>query len=53
MSMVPMTGERFSPNPVIVREMPDAYISMGLTAEEVASRFNVSREDQDAFALDS
>ena len=53
MSMVPMTGERFSPNPVIVREMPDAYISMGLTAEEVASRFNVSREDQDAFALES
>jgi acetyl-CoA acyltransferase len=53
MSMVPMTGERFVPNPTLVRDMPEAYISMGLTAEEVASRFAVSREDQDAFALES
>ncbi len=53
MSMVPMTGERFVPNPTLVAEMPEAYISMGLTAEEVASRFDVSREDQDAFALES
>jgi acetyl-CoA acyltransferase len=53
MSMVPMTGERFVPNPTLVRDMPEAYISMGLTAEEVASRFDVSREDQDAFALES
>jgi acetyl-CoA acyltransferase len=53
MSMVPMTGERFVPNPKLVAEMPEAYISMGLTAEEVASRFDVSREDQDAFALES
>lgn len=53
MSMVPMTGERFLPNPALVRDMPEAYISMGLTAEEVASRFDVSREDQDAFALQS
>ena len=53
MSMVPMTGERFVPNPTLVRDMPEAYISMGLTAEEVASRFEVSREDQDAFALES
>jgi len=53
MSMVPMTGERFVPNPTLVRDMPEAYISMGLTAEEVASRFTVSREDQDAFALES
>jgi len=51
--MVPMTGERFVPNPTLVAEMPEAYISMGLTAEEVASRFDVSREDQDAFALES
>jgi len=53
MSMVPMTGERFLPNPTLTREMPDAYISMGLTAEEVASRFNVTREEQDALALQS
>lgn len=53
MSMVPMTGGRFSPNPALVGEMPEAYISMGLTAEEVAVRFAVSREDQDAFALES
>ena len=53
MSLVPMTGERFVPNPTLVRDMPEAYISMGLTAEEVASRFAVSREDQDAFALES
>jgi acetyl-CoA acyltransferase len=53
MSMVPMTGGDFSPNPQLVRDMPDAYISMGLTAEEVASRFEVTRADQDAFALES
>ncbi|HEX9886056.1 MAG TPA: thiolase family protein [Longimicrobiales bacterium] len=53
MSMVPMSGERFRPNPVLVDEMPEAYISMGLTAEEVASRFQVSRDEQDAFAFES
>ncbi|HSG49175.1 MAG TPA: thiolase family protein, partial [Longimicrobiales bacterium] len=53
MSMVPMTGGHFSPNPTIVAVMPEAYISMGLTAEEVATRFDVSRADQDAFALES
>jgi len=53
MSMVPMSGERFVPNPSLVNEMPEAYISMGLTAEEVATRYEVSREEQDAFALES
>ncbi len=53
MSMVPMSGERFLPNPTLVRDMPEAYISMGHTAEEVARRFAVSREDQDAFSLQS
>ena len=53
MSMVPMSGERFLPNPALVRDMPEAYISMGHTAEEVARRFDVSREDQDAFSLQS
>jgi acetyl-CoA acyltransferase len=53
MSMVPMSGERFLPNPTLVRDMPEAYISMGHTAEEVARRFEVSREDQDTFSLQS
>lgn len=53
MSLAPSPGERFEPNPFLVKEMPEAYISMGLTAEEVASRFSVSREDQDAFSLES
>jgi len=53
MSMVAMGGDRFLPNPVLVDDMPEAYISMGLTAEEVATRYEVSREEQDAFALES
>jgi acetyl-CoA acyltransferase len=53
MSMVAMAGDRFLPNPTLVREQPDAYIAMGHTAEEVARRYDVSREDQDAFALSS
>jgi acetyl-CoA acyltransferase len=53
MSLAPSPGERFSPNPWLVEHLPEAYISMGLTAEEVASRFEISREDQDAFALES
>jgi len=43
----------FSPNPTLVRTEPEHYISMGLTAERVAEQFDVSREDQDAFALRS
>ncbi len=53
MSAVPMTGFRFLPNPALVAEMPQAYVSMGMTAEEVAERHGVSRADQDAFALAS
>lgn len=53
MSHVPMTGFKVSPNPKIVAEMPEVYIGMGHTAEEVANRFNISREDQDAFAASS
>lgn len=53
MSLVPMGGERFAPNPELARTMPEAYISMGLTAEEVATRFGVTREEQDALALES
>ena len=53
MSRVPMMGFRPAPNPVLVREYPQVYMGMGLTAEEVAGRYEVSREDQDAFALES
>ncbi|OXM16191.1 acetyl-CoA C-acetyltransferase [Paenibacillus herberti] len=50
MSHVPMTGFKISPNPRIVEEMPEVYIGMGHTAERVAEKFDVSREDQDRFA---
>ncbi|MNM96535.1 3-ketoacyl-CoA thiolase [compost metagenome] len=53
MSHVPMTGFKISPNPKIVEEMPEVYIAMGHTAERVAERFGISREDQDQFALRS
>ncbi|WP_059045020.1 acetyl-CoA C-acyltransferase [Paenibacillus rubinfantis] len=53
MSHVPMTGFKVSPNPQIVAEMPEAYMAMGHTAERVAERFGVTREDQDRFALES
>ncbi|BFH62374.1 MULTISPECIES: acetyl-CoA C-acetyltransferase [Paenibacillus] len=53
MSHVPMTGFKISPNPNIVAEMPEVYIGMGHTAEEVAERFGISREDQDRFAARS
>ena len=53
MSMIPMGGNKVSLNPTLVETMPDAYIPMGNTAENVARRFEVSRADQDAFALRS
>ncbi|MGG2199188.1 MULTISPECIES: acetyl-CoA C-acyltransferase [Paenibacillus] len=53
MSHVPMTGFKVSPNPKIVEQMPQVYIGMGHTAEHVADRFGVSREDQDRFAARS
>jgi acetyl-CoA acyltransferase len=53
MSMVPMRGNKYAPNPHLADEWPDVYLSMGLTAEKVARRFDVSREDQDAFSLRS
>jgi acetyl-CoA acyltransferase len=46
-------NNRFRPNPYLVEHRPDAYLSMGLTAENVARKYNVSREDADAFALRS
>jgi acetyl-CoA acyltransferase len=53
MSSVPMGGNKLSINPSLFDAMPEAYISMGHTAERVAERFNVSRKDQDAFAARS
>ncbi len=53
MTMVPMGGNKAMFNPAIVRTRPELYISMGLTAENVAHRFEISRADQDAFALRS
>src|SRR5712692_10027183 len=53
MSMVPMGGNKISPNPWLVEHYPDSLISMGLTAERLASRFNISREGADNFSLRS
>ena len=53
MSMVPMIGNKFSPNPGLAVEYPGVYMSMGLTAENVAEEFGISREQQDEFALRS
>jgi acetyl-CoA acyltransferase len=53
MSLVPMGGARPSLNPALVQNMPDAYIPMGNTAENVARKFEISRQQQDAFALRS
>jgi acetyl-CoA acyltransferase len=53
MSMVPMIGNKFAPNPYLASEYPGVYLGMGLTAENVAKQYKVSREDQDAFALRS
>ncbi len=51
MSMIPMGGHKPSANPYLIEHAPGTYLSMGLTAEEVASRFAISRQRQDQFAL--
>ncbi|MGN6563404.1 MAG: acetyl-CoA C-acyltransferase [Thermomicrobiales bacterium] len=53
MSMVPQMAGRLAPNPYLVETHPDVYLGMGLTGENVAKEWHVSREDQDAFALRS
>jgi acetyl-CoA acyltransferase len=53
MSMVPMGGNKVSANPWLIDHYPDVYLSMGLTAERVAEKCGISREDADAFALAS
>lgn len=53
MSMVPMSGNKFSAGPEAMERIPEVYTPMGTTAENVATQFGVSRADQDAFALES
>ena len=53
MSFVPMIGHRFTPDPTMADTRPQVYLNMGLTAENVAERFGVSRDDQDAWGLRS
>jgi len=53
MSMIPMGGNKISPNPWLVDHYPDAYLSMGLTAERLAHRFGITREAADEFSLHS
>ncbi len=53
MTMIPMGGNKVSANPWLVSNYPDAYLSMGLTAERLAKRFNISREMQDEFSVAS
>lgn len=53
MSMVPMEGYIFKPNPALAREYPDAYLGMGLTAENLVEQFGLTREQADDFSLKS
>lgn len=53
MSMVPMTGFKFAPSPTLALEAPEYFTNMGLTAENVAEKYQISRQEQDEFALRS
>lgn len=53
MTMIPMGGHVIAPNPTLVETAPEYYMGMGFTAEEVARKFEISRGDQDAFAVES
>ena len=53
MSMVPMGGNKISANPTLISTYPDAYLSMGLTAERLAKRFGITRQQADEFSLSS
>jgi acetyl-CoA acyltransferase len=53
MSLIPMGGHRFAPNPTLLERYPDSYLGMGMTAELVARKFGIDRERSDAFALES
>ena len=53
MSMIPMGGNKISPNPWLVEHNPGAYLTMGLTAERVGQKFGITREQSDEFSLHS
>ena len=53
MSVIPMGGNKITPNPYLMKNKPEAYVTMGITAENVAQKFNVTREMQDEFAVES
>ena len=53
MSMIPMGGFHFSPNPYLMDHYPDSYLSMGLTAENLARKYQITREQADQFSLRS
>jgi acetyl-CoA acyltransferase len=53
MTMVPMAGYKFSPNPYFAQDLPHYYTNMGLTAENVSVKYGISRADQDEFSLKS
>ena len=53
MSLIPMGGHKFAPNPTLLEQYPDSYLGMGMTAELVAKKFGIDREQSDAFALAS
>jgi acetyl-CoA acyltransferase len=53
MSLLPMAGHKFAPNPWMVDHLPQIYMGMGLTAEEVQRKYDVTREDADQFAYRS
>jgi acetyl-CoA acyltransferase len=53
MSMIPMTGNKLAPNPWLVDHLPETYMGMGLTAECVRKKYDITREDADKFALRS
>src|SRR6201994_2953751 len=53
MTMIPMGGHKVSANPWLVANYPDAYLSMGLTAERLAARYGITREQADEFSLRS
>lgn len=53
MSLMPMGGNYLSPNPELIAQSPNTYITMGITAENVAQEYHISRQDQDQFALRS
>ncbi len=53
MSLIPMGGHKISPNPTLMDVYPDSYLGMGLTAEAVAKKYGIDREQSDAFSLAS